>query len=502
MSSTLTPPRRPVAASAPASASRGASAPGGSSASGSSAGGPAAGLSADTRTRAKNHRRRQTAADVMQLLCVTSVAASIALYLAYAGLADFTSLQGTINAFGIMAGLAGTDLILVMLVLAARVPWIDRTVGQDRAIALHRALGKPALYLILAHGVLLTISYAMLDQIDVVGETVSLLSSSTEMLLAYLGLGLLVLVVVTSIVAVRRRFAYEAWHLIHLLSYAAVLVALPHQLSTGGVLAEGTLQRVYWIALYVAAFGLVVVYRFALPIIRSARHGLRVTSVETIAPGVVSIVMSGTKLDSLRAQGGQYAVWRFWSANTWWHAHPISFSAVPTANAIRITVRDLGAGSARISRVPVGTSVSIEGPYGVFTDRARTSPYLSVVTAGIGITPVRAMLEHASLRPGEATVLLRASDENGQYLWQEVAGIASSTGSSAFSMMGHRPAGTDTWMSESAIRSGVTLETVFPHLHNSDLYICGPQAWADLVVQDARRAGLAEKQIHLERFES
>ena len=34
-----------------------------------------------------------------------------------------------------------------MLVLAARIPLIDRTSGHDRAIAVHRALGKPALYL-------------------------------------------------------------------------------------------------------------------------------------------------------------------------------------------------------------------------------------------------------------------------------------------------------------------------------------------------------------------
>ena len=85
--------------------------------------------------------------------------------------------------------------------------------------------------------------------------------------LAYLGLGLFVAVVVTSLVAVRRRLPYEAWHVIHLLSYAAVLVALPHMLSVGSVLANGTWQRVYWIALYVIALGLIVVYRFLLPVV-------------------------------------------------------------------------------------------------------------------------------------------------------------------------------------------------------------------------------------------
>lgn len=57
--------------------------------------------------------------------------------------------------------------------------------------------------------------------------------------LAVLALGLLVTVVVASLVAVRRRLSYEVRHGIHLLSYLAVAGALPHQLSAGGILAEG-----------------------------------------------------------------------------------------------------------------------------------------------------------------------------------------------------------------------------------------------------------------------
>jgi DMSO/TMAO reductase YedYZ heme-binding membrane subunit len=39
--------------------------------------------------------------------------------------------------------------------------------------------------------------------------------------LAVVGIGLMAVVVVSSFVAVRRRFSYETWHLIHLLSNAA-----------------------------------------------------------------------------------------------------------------------------------------------------------------------------------------------------------------------------------------------------------------------------------------
>ncbi|MCJ1705543.1 ferric reductase-like transmembrane domain-containing protein [Rathayibacter sp. VKM Ac-2926] len=460
--------------------------------------GPGVDVSSGERRR-RALRRRRRSADALVTACVVSVAVAIALFLASGGPEAVTGIATALSAAGIVAGLVGTDLLLLMLVLAARIPWIDRTFGQDVATALHRRLGKPALLLILGHGLLLTVGYAMTDGLDLVQESLALYSGS-DLLLALLATALLLLVVVTSLVAVRRRFAYEAWHAIHLLSYAAVLVAVPHQLSAGQVLAEGSVQRAYWIALYVAAFGSVAWFRFAVPVVRTVRHRIRVEAVETIAPGVFSLHLTGRRMRSLGAVGGQYAIWRFWSAGTWWHAHPVSFSAVPTDRTARITVRVLGAGTARLARLRPGTAVSIEGPYGIFTDTARTAPLLAVVAAGIGITPARALLEHSALQPGEATVLLRGADHAQDRLWDETGELVRRGGGTLYWMQGHRPSGSDTWLSAEALSRGVTLTSVFPRLLDSDLYVCGPDAWSELVLRDARSAGLPEHRIHVERF--
>lgn len=459
-------------------------------------------VSAATRLRARNARRRARSGDLLTVLAWTSVAFAVSLYLAYGGAADFTSLGGAITGLGIITGLVGTDLVLVMLLLAARIPFVDNTFGQDHAIAVHRSLGKPALYLLLGHGALLTVGYGLSAGLDPVAETLSLFTTLAGMPLAYLGIGLLVLVVVTSLVAVRKALAYEAWHLIHLLSYAAVLVAVPHMLSAGGVLAEGTWQRMYWIELFILAFGAIGWFRFIVPAYSSVYHRLRVTAVEAVAPGVYSLHLSGRNLEKLQVSGGQYAIWRFWSLGTWWHAHPISFSAMPSGTSARITVRELGAGSGRLRRLRPGTRVSIEGPYGVFTDAARTSPHLAVVAAGIGITPARTLLEASTLHPGEATVLLRGTDDGQRYLWNEIGDLARRDAMTVYTMVGHRPAGVSTWMSAESAARGVTIASVFPRLAESDLYICGPQPWADLVIRDALAAGISPRQIHIERFES
>jgi len=444
--------------------------------------------------------QRERRADILSALAVTSVAAAVSLYLAYEGLRGLSSLPDAVTTAGIIAGLVGTDLVLVMLVLAARIPVIDSTFGRDVVLAQHQKLGKPALYLLLAHGALVILGYAMRDRVNPIAETLSLLSLS-DILLAVLAMALFIAVVVTSLVAVRRRFPYELWHGIHLLSYAAVLTALPHQLSVGGVCAEGTFQRAYWIALYAFAIGAIGWFRFLVPTFATLRHDLRVEGVERISPDVVSIHLRGRNLRRLGVLGGQYAMWRFWTASTWWHAHPISFSSVGDDSRLRITVRVLGPGSGRLARIPAGTRVSIEGPYGVFTGRNRTAPFLAVIAAGIGVTPVRSMLEDADLVPGEATVLLRAGTAEQRYLWSEIGALVTRSGGRIYGSVGPRPVDADTWMSADDAPRGVTLGTVFPHLGASDLYVCGPQKWTDLVVRDALAAGVPAGRIHAERFE-
>ena len=463
---------------------------------------PAPTLGDATKQRRRDRRRRSAARDALSILVWISGAVAVALYLASPGAHLLTSVSAVITGLGIVAGLLATDLVLVMIVLAARVPLIDQVFGTDRAIAVHRSLGKPVLYLILVHGLLITVGYGLADRNNPVGETISLFTTLPDMPLAYLSLGFFLAVVITSLVAVRRRLPYEAWHVIHLLSYAAVAVALPHQLSVGSVLASTTWQRTYWILLYIAALAAIVVYRFVMPAVVTFRHRIRVLDVEQIAPGVVSIHLRGNDLTRLGVRGGQYGVWRFWTGKTWWHAHPVSFSAVPDEHRARITVRDLGAGSRRLGRIRPGAFVSLEGPYGLFTAKARTAPYLSLIASGIGITPIRSLLEDSALRPHEATILLRGSDPDQRYLWNEVVDLGRATQSDVFAMVGPRAADGEAWQSAEDRNRGVTLLSAFPHLLESDVYVCGPQAWTDLVVRDARLAGVPEHQIHQERFTS
>lgn len=455
----------------------------------------------------RQHRQRLLRADLLTVIAWGSVAAAVALWLADGGAAGVSSVASAFTAAGIVAGLAGMDLVLLMLLLAARIPYIDRTIGHDRALEFHRKLGKPSLYLLLAHGFLLAVGYGMAEGLDPVSESISLWQQVPDMWLAFVSMALFIAVVVTSLVAVRRRFPYEFWYVVHLLTYAAVGTSLPHQFSVGGLFAEGTWQRWYWLAICIATGAALVYFRVLQPLMATSRHQLTVSRVEVAAPGVINIFMAGRQLDRLAETGGRFFIWRFLAPGMWWHPHPFSLSAEPAITGprgegtLRITVRNLGAGSAQLVRLRKGTRVAVEGPYGLLSTGARTRNKVVMIGAGIGITPLRALLETTPFTPGEASVLLRGHTEQELYLSSEILDLCRSRGVRLFHLPGPRSRVRSSWLPQEAVRGGYGLTAFVPDVADSDVYVCGPTGWADSVIADVRQAGVPEEQIHHERFD-
>ena len=91
----------------------------------------------------------------------------------------------------------------------------------------------------------------------------------------------------------------------------------------------------------------VLVWRVGLPLCRTLRHGLRVTSVVRERPTTSSSVyLTGRGLHRLPVTAGQFLIWRFLTGPGWTRAHPYSLSAAPDGRSLRITVKALGDGSA------------------------------------------------------------------------------------------------------------------------------------------------------------
>lgn len=441
-------------------------------------------------------------ADAVGTVAIASLVVVLALWLHNTGLQALT-VSGTsaTTSLGRLTGLLASDLLLIQVFLMSRVPWIERSFGQDRLTRWHRYAGFTSFWLMIGHIVLIVVGYAGSGHTNVVSESWSLTTTYPGMLLAVAGTALLVGVVALSIRAARRKLRYESWHLLHLYAYLGVGLALPHQLWTGTDFVGSPLARAYWWSAYVVCAGSVLVFRLGLPLWRSHRHRLRVRKVTWEAPGVFSVHISGRDLHRLPARAGQFMNWRFLTGTGWTRAHPYSLSAPPRGDKLRITVRANGDDADRVALARPGTRVLIEGPYGRLTGTVRTRPQILLLGAGIGITPLRALLEELPYRPGEAALVYRANTPGDFALRSELDAIARRRGAQVHYLDGPPPA-RGSWLPASLahLSDRDALLRIAPDVVHRDVYLCGPGPWMDAVRSALQAAQVPDRQIHSEAF--
>jgi len=308
--------------------------------------------------------------------------------------------------------------------------------------------------------------------------------------------GLFAAVAISSIRMARRKLSYETWYGIHLYAYPAIALGFLHQLFVGTDFIHDPVAVAYWIGLYVATVALVLGYRILQPFRLNIRHRLRVASVVREGPGVFSIYVTGRELDQLAVRSGQYFVWRFLTRDGWWRGHPFSISSAPNGSWLRITVKELGDWSAQLQRMAVGTRVFVEGPYGVLTGARRTRQRVLLIAGGIGITPLRSLLEALPAKPGDLTLLYRVRNERDIVFRDELEALARIRGAEVQYLPGPRNAATQPL--DPLGPAG--LQALVPDVGQRDVYICGPVPMMQHVEASLRRLGLPPGQIHAERF--
>lgn len=456
-------------------------------------------------TRVRLGRKKLTrinrAQDLVEVISWASVVAVVAMFLVDGGAKSVTDTASAFAALSRLTALVGTDLLLIHMLLVARVPWIDKIYGLDIATAKHKKLGKPVLYLVVAHFLASLINYAMLDSKNLWDEFLNMLTNVQDMLTATISLILMILVVVTSLQIARRRLSYEAWWVVHMFSYLAVFLAIPHQISTGSDIAGKPIALFYWISLYLFVAGNIVWYRFLEPFVLSAASGLRVQQVVRESSDSVSIYVGGRKLERFGYQSGQFFILRVMTAGEWWRAHPFSVSAAPNSRHIRFTIGNRGDDTALLQRIKPGTPIILEGPYGVFTEDRRTREKVTLVCAGIGAPPIRALAESMAARPGDLNVIYRTRKSDDAALVAELQELATRRGFHLTLLEGRRST-TSSWLPEhhESLPDHVRILQIAPHVKDSDVFICGPAGWTHAVVKSLKTTGVPALQIHAEEF--
>jgi predicted ferric reductase len=407
-----------------------------------------------------------------------------------------STLEDTLILAGRLTGLLGAYLLLIQIVLMARIPWLERRIGSDWLTRVHRVLGPYLVAMLLIHAVLLITGLTLLDDVAIGSETVTVVLTYPDVLMATVALGLLVAIGALSGRSVRRRLGYETWHLTHVYAYLAAVLAFAHQTAVGVDLSDRA-ARVAWTGAHLLAAACVVRFRLWRPLALTLRHRLRVHHVVEEADGVVSIYVAGHQLQRLGAEAGQYFRWRFLARGMWWQAHPFSLSAAPTPRMFRLTVKAVGDHTRALQGLRPGVRVIAEGPYGALTGRQRTRRRVLLLCSGIGITPLRALLEALPGGPGDIAMVFRGESTASLVFARELEALAAKRGAPVYLVLGSRP----TCCARHDPLSARRLQRLVPDVAERDVYVCGSPGMVQTARRALRGAKVPRRRIHTERFD-
>ncbi len=440
--------------------------------------------------RPASPRPRPALVKAALVLAGTGLGAVTALAITDETTAEFTAPGGLATFLGSLTGLVGTYLALMMVLLVSRIPAIEHVLGQDGLLRWHRRLAPWPITLLAAHAVFIAVGYAQATRSGLWHQVGVMLNKYPDVLIATIGLGIMCFIGVISLRAIRRRLRRETWWMIHLYMYLALALSFAHVLALGPSFVGHPLTRVVWSVAWAASAGLVLGYRFGLPLLRSMRYRLVVAEVRPEGPGVVSVICSGRNLGKLPVSGGQFFSWRFLTPRLCLQSHPYSLSALPQPPYLRLTVKAVGDHSAELATLKPGTKVMIEGPYGAFTRYAQQRPRALMIAAGIGVTSLRSLLEDL---PADAApvVLMRASREEDLVLRAEMADLVRHRRGRLTELVGHR---------DQAGLTSQSLPRLVPDLRKRDVYVCGPEGFVTSVVALVQSLGVPDEAIHHEAY--
>ena len=134
-----------------------------------------------------------------------------------------------------------------------------------------------------------------------------------------------------------------------------------------------------------------------------------------------------------------------------------------------------------------------EGPFGAFTTAARRRPRVALIAGGVGITPIRALLEDMPGEPGDIAVVYRALAPEDVILRDELDElVARRRGAELHYVFGdHR---------EAERSRPSTCARLVPDIAQRDVYVCGPPAMTEATRASLARTGVSRRHIVTERF--
>ncbi|HSE29478.1 MAG TPA: ferric reductase-like transmembrane domain-containing protein [Candidatus Saccharimonadales bacterium] len=399
---------------------------------------------------------------------------------------------------GRLAGLLATFCVLMQFVAMGRLGWLEPIFGMDRLAIFHRRNGIAVLILILLHPPLISLGYMQITGFTMLQQISYTLLNTPFVAFAALGLLLLLLTICSSIYIARKHLKFETWYFVHLANYLAILLIFGHQFANGSTLLGNPWFKYYWIGLYVFTALNLIVWRFLKPVYKFFYHDFKVQQVVAETPTATSVYISGKNMQNFKAEGGQFVLVRFLTKELGLQEHPFSLSMIPDRERLRLTIRQLGDFTNQVPGLKPGTPVVVSGPFGSFTQDRQITDKVLFIAGGIGITPIRSLIEErVKNNQKQDAVLVYASRNLKEIaLKTEIEHLCSQAKIKLINVLSEEP----TYNGEKGYVDAAILERLVPDIKSRDVFICGPPVMVDKIYPALEQLRVPKQLIHAERF--
>ncbi len=408
-----------------------------------------------------------------------------------------TGVGGALLSIGRLMGLLATFFALTQFMLMGRISWIENNFGLDRLASFHRLNGYLTIIFIILHPIFIVASYSVQRSTNYFTEYVDTILNHPDAISALVSQLLFLAVVGSSIYIARKKMRFETWYYVHLLVYLAIVLAPLHQFAVSPELAGSSLGAVYWVALYLFVGLNVFIWRFGMIAFNYFRFRFIVTRVKQESSSTISIYIKGRNIEKFGVTPGQFIMIRVLTRKFWWQEHPFTVSWIPKNDELRLTIRKVGDYTEQIQHLSPGARVAISGPFGRFTEQVALKQKRLFIAGGVGITPIRSMLEEAVIKKTDSVLLYSNRNALDVPLKKEIDELAmSSTIQVLYAFTEDKPES----KSISGRLNGEIIKMHVPDISSRDVYICGPSSMMEALSNDLTSMGISEDQIHMEQF--
>ena len=388
-----------------------------------------------------------------------------------------------IRHFNHLASLFGFVLMFYLFIFSSKMRLIEKNIGLDNMLAIHKHIGMGAVILLTLHPLLLFL------------HELIVFNSLRMMWARWIGLIALVIIWLTSITALyfkKLKMRYEAWKYIHYVNYLVFPFVLIHVFFNA---TFNTVTYYLWVVYGICFFVIFAHKIYSVYKIRKNPYTLADIKENNT---IWTLEFKGKAIDHLP---GQFLYVQLAGRHSIFQSNPFTIVSSPTFENIMISMKELGDLTSQAKDLKLGDTAYIDAPYGVFSYKLYDSDNLVFIAGGIGITPYLSMLRYMKDNDdvhSNVILIWGNQSENDLIFLDELEKYEKILKNFRMILV---MSDQDDWPGNKGFIDKELIQKYIDEPRSYKFLICGPKPLLQLMKEDLKALGVEKKDIHYESFD-